>query len=61
MSVDFWFHVEEVDVHRVINLLPSLDWEGSFVGLHVEFAAEDESALLERFRFARAKAQENVR
>ena len=61
ISVDFWFHVEELDVHRVINLLPSLDWEGSLVGLRVEFAAEDEKALLERFQFAWAKAQENVR
>lgn len=60
ISIDIWFHVEAADLHRVIDLLPSLNWEGSLVGLRVEFAASDEGALLARFHEARAKARENI-
>ena len=27
MSLDIWFHVHAQDLHRVVNLLPSLAWE----------------------------------
>jgi predicted ATP-dependent endonuclease of OLD family len=61
ISIDFWFHVEPNDLHRIVDLLPSLNWEGSLVGLRVEFSASDERTLLTRFQEARAKAQENIR
>lgn len=61
ISIDFWFHVQAADVHRVVDLLPSLDWEGSLVGLRVEFAAEDEDGLVARFEAARESARANVR
>lgn len=32
ISIDLWFHVDSPDLHRVIDLLPSLRWEGFFVG-----------------------------
>lgn len=57
ISMDLWFHVEIVDLHRVVDLLPSLNWEGSLVGIRIEFAASDATTLLVRFREARAKAQ----
>jgi predicted ATP-dependent endonuclease of OLD family len=56
ISLDIWFHVEAADVHRVINLLPSLDWQGSLVGMRIEFAAEDEEELRNRFQQARNSA-----
>jgi len=56
ISIDLWFHVDEADLHRVIDLLPSLNWEGSLVGLRVEFAAQDQTKLLANFKEARAKA-----
>ncbi len=40
--------------------MPSLAWEGSLVGLRVEFAALDGLALLARFQEARNKARANV-
>ncbi|RKI64796.1 ATP-dependent endonuclease [Corallococcus sp. AB049A] len=60
ISIDLWFHVESADLYRVVDLLPSLDWEGSIVGIRIEFAAADEAALLVRFHEARAKAQANA-
>lgn len=61
ISIDFWFHVEADDLHRVLELLPSLDWEGSLVGLRVEFAAEDQDGLITRFDAARESARGNIR
>lgn len=64
ISLDIWFHVEAGDLHRVVDLLPSLAWEGTLVGLRVEFAAADEAALLAKFREvsdqARAMAARDV-
>lgn len=38
LEVDIWFEVTSNDVHRVIDLLPSLSWSGSLVGMRVAFA-----------------------
>lgn len=61
LSMDLWFHVSATDLHRVIDLLPSLAWEGNLVGMRVEFAASDPARILENFRQARARARENIR
>jgi len=60
ISIDIWFNVEANDIHRIIDLLPSLNWEGAPVGLRIEFAASDEVLLQTRFLEARAKAQANI-
>ena len=57
ISIDIWLHVESSDLHRVIDLLPSLNWSGSYVGIRIEFAASDEAGLLARFHDERAKAK----
>lgn len=61
ISLDIWFHVETPDLHRVVDLLPSLAWEGTLVGLRVEFAATDAAMLLVNFREARERAHANIR
>jgi predicted ATP-dependent endonuclease of OLD family len=60
ISIDLWFTVEAVDLHRIIDFLPRLLWQGSEAGVRVEFAANDEPGLLERFRAARTKARANI-
>jgi predicted ATP-dependent endonuclease of OLD family len=60
ISIDLWFKVEAADLHRVIDFLPRLQWQGSEVGIRVEFAANEEPGLLERFRVARTKARANI-
>lgn len=61
ISLDIWFHVEADDLHRVVDLLPSLTWQGTLVGLRVEFAASDETALLDNFDNARERARASIR
>jgi predicted ATP-dependent endonuclease of OLD family len=59
ITIDLWFMVEAADLHRVIDLLPRLQWQGSEVGVRIEFAANEETGLLERFIDARTKARAN--
>ena len=61
ISLDIWFHVEETDLHRVIDLLPSLMWQGTLVGLRVEFAASDAAALLSNFHEVRDRVRASIR
>jgi predicted ATP-dependent endonuclease of OLD family len=61
MSLDLWFLVQAADLHRVIDLLPNLDWQGSEVGLRIEYVARDEAGLRVRYQAAKAKAAENAR
>jgi predicted ATP-dependent endonuclease of OLD family len=61
ISIDLWFTVEAADLHRVIDFLPRLHWQESEVGVRIEFAADDEPGLLERFQAARTKARANIK
>lgn len=61
ISLDIWFHVEAADLHRVIDLLPSLRWQGRLVGLRVEFAASNAAVLLSNFHEARDRARASIR
>lgn len=60
MQIDIWFEIAATDVHRVIDLLPSLAWEGSLVGMRVAYAPVDPSATRDRYHEARARALETV-
>ena len=60
MSLDLWFQVEAADLHRVIDLLPSLTWRGSLVGLRVEFMAADPTKLRTNFTEAQAAARASI-
>jgi predicted ATP-dependent endonuclease of OLD family len=57
MAIDLWFAVEEDDLHRVIDLLPSLDWQGTHVGIRIAFAPQNQDETLQRFREQHADAQ----
>lgn len=54
--LDLWFEIQEGDIHRVIPLLPSLDWDGVPVGLRLKFAPRDQAELLAHFHEAKNKA-----
>lgn len=61
ISLDLWFEVAETDLHLVLPLLPRLlNWEGTQVGMRIEFAAKSSTELLERFRDAREKARQRA-
>lgn len=54
ISLDIWFRVTPADLHRVVDLLPSLEWQGARVGIRVELAAADAGLLRSSFQAARA-------
>lgn len=60
LEIDIWFEIGAADVHRVIDLLPSLAWEGSLVGMRVVYAPLDPMATRERYSEARQRALEAV-
>ena len=57
IRMDLWFKVEKGDLHRVMKLLPSLDWRTVPIGVRLEFAPKDPSELLTRFREAKTTAE----
>ena len=60
LSLDLWFGVEQADLHRVFDLLPNLEWQGSMVGVRIAFAPRNEDETLTRFQELYAQAQEAV-
>ena len=57
ISLDLWFEVAAIDLLLVMPLLPSSKWEGTQVGVRIEFAARNQAELLQKFRAARQGAQ----
>ena len=57
ITLDLWFEVAASDLGLVIPLLPSTVWEGTQVGIRIEFAARNPTELLGRFRTVRTEAQ----
>lgn len=60
ISIDLWFKVQASDLHRVIDLLPSINWSGNLVGVRIEFAAKNHEQLLENFQEAKSQAAERL-
>lgn len=58
VSMSLWFAVEEEDLHRVIDLLPSLNWQGTHVGIKITFAPKNQNETLIRFQQRYAEAQQ---
>lgn len=56
ISLDVWISVDADNLYRVVDLLPRAAWEGSLVGLRIEFAAKDAAQTLENFRLKAAEA-----
>lgn len=56
ISLDVWISVDADNLYRVVELLPRAAWEGSLVGLRIEFAAKDAAQTLANFRGKAAEA-----
>lgn len=57
MSVDLWFDITEDDLHRVIDLLPGISWQGTNVGVRISFCPSNETKTLARFKERHEQAQ----
>lgn len=53
ISLDIWFAVDADNLHRVKNLIPTLDWQQAPVGIRLEYAPKDDASLLANYREAR--------
>lgn len=60
ISLDLWFEVTAADLYLVIPLLPSTAWQGTQVGIRIEFGAQNAVELLQKFRAARLEGQTKV-
>ncbi|MBF0186301.1 MAG: AAA family ATPase [Magnetococcales bacterium] len=60
ITMDLWFSVEEAQIHRVIDLLPSLEWEGSVIGVRLQLEPRDSEDLLNRFAEAHNAAKSQI-
>jgi len=60
ISLDIWFNIQENDLHRVLDLLPELSWEGSIIGLRIEFQPKSTRDTLLKFMEAQAKVAKHV-
>ncbi|MFJ1997021.1 ATP-dependent nuclease [Streptomyces asiaticus] len=58
---DLWFEVDDDNLHRVLDLLPGLDWDGEPVGVRMVYAPRDPSSLVVNYQEARKnrKVSEN--
>ena len=58
--LDLWFDIEDDDdIHRVIRLLPGLDWENHPLGVRMEYAPKDVTEIVRNYKAARAQAADS--
>lgn len=48
-SLDLWLHVGPGEMHRVRDIIPTLDWDGGDLGVRVRYQPRDLSALFKDF------------
>lgn len=60
ITIDLWFEVSESDLYLVLPILPSSAWEGTEVGIRVEFGARNIPELLKNYRETKAEAQKQA-
>ena len=60
ITLDLWFEVGEPDLYLVLPILPSSAWEGTQVGIRIEFGARSAPDLLQHYRDAKAEAQQQA-
>lgn len=56
--LDVWLEVPAKELHYVQKLLPTLDWDGSSIGVRLRFEPKDAQALQQEFLTAKRAAAE---
>lgn len=56
MEIDIWLEIGAEDLHRAIDLLPSLAWHSTLVGMRVAYAPIDPETTRARYIEARERA-----
>ncbi|MDV3720124.1 ATP-dependent endonuclease [Elizabethkingia anophelis] len=61
ISLDIWFDVTSSDLHRIIDLLPNLDWKEVPVGVRIEYAPKNPKLLIANYKELNSKAVEKAK
>ena len=59
-SLDIWLDVDESDIHYVSHLIPTLDWEGSLLGVRMMLEPKNIEELFKDFRSSFIAAQKTI-
>ena len=57
-ALDIWFDVPLSEIHRVIHVVPTLNWSGGSLGVRFQYAPSDIENLKEEYLTARSEALE---
>jgi predicted ATP-dependent endonuclease of OLD family len=60
MEIDIWLEIGPDDVHRAIDLLPSLAWEGTLVGMRVAYLPRNPAETRVRYAEVRQRVLDSV-
>ncbi|MBF0164811.1 MAG: AAA family ATPase [Magnetococcales bacterium] len=60
ITMDLWLSVEDAQIHRVIDLLPSLEWKDAVIGVRLQLKPKDPDNLLTRFAEAYNEADRQI-
>lgn len=55
ISLDLWFEITAADLHKVLDLLPSLSWTGTRIGMRITLQPKIPTETLQRFNDAKFK------
>lgn len=58
--LDLWFEVDDQNLHRVLGILPSLDWNGKPVGIRLSYQPRDPAQLLANYVKARSSIRDGA-
>ncbi|MEU4835692.1 AAA family ATPase [Streptosporangium sp. NPDC023615] len=53
ISFDLWLEVDDENIHRVMDLMPGLDWDGEPIGVRMAYAPKDPRSLIQNYQEAR--------
>ena len=60
-TMDLWFHVEDDDIYRVGQLLPTLDWAGGNLGVRLRYEIKDIAKLFAEYKQARERIKNKAK
>lgn len=56
-TLDVWLEVADVEIHHVVNILPSLEWTGGILGVRLRYEPKDVAELANDFCASRVAAK----
>lgn len=57
-SLDIWLDVPLEEIHHVVHILPTLEWDGGLLGVRLQYQPKKTDQLKTEFLTARSRAKE---